>query len=104
MFVFITASICVQHESCGKCLSADLSCSWCIDRMYDMRKSRCMTKSDLIKANCKEIFVTNQTDVELIDNNQHHDFNIGSLDAVQIQPQKVGLTLRKCMLTTYNAY
>lgn len=90
------SNICVPHESCGKCLSANESCSWCTDRSYDMRKSRCMTKSDLIAADCKEIFENISTDVQLLTDNPHHDFNIGSLDAVQIQPQSVQLTLRKC--------
>lgn len=84
------------HDTCGKCLTADESCSWCISRNYDMRKPRCLPTAALKQSGCEDIYENRVTKVELIDNQLPHDFEPGSLDAIQIQPQRVKLTLRKC--------
>lgn len=90
---------CVLHESCGKCLAADASCSWCTDNKYDIRKSRCMKSSDLLTSNCRPLFIQRNTAnvVELLENRKLNDFKVDQRldDVVQIQPQRAKLKLRK---------
>lgn len=97
MLSIAQAQQCVTHETCGKCLSADLSCSWCTDPNYDMRKPRCLTIPNLIAANCTKYFENKPPIMNLVENKENHDFGVGSLDAIQIQPQRAKLTLRKSL-------
>lgn len=87
--------MCLLYESCGKCLTADPICSWCIDSTYDMQKPRCGTKSRLKALNCKEIYENTPKQIDVKQNDTTHDFAKDSLDAVQIQPQKVKITLKR---------
>ncbi len=91
----VLGELCFLYESCGKCLTADPICSWCIDPNYDMQKPRCGTKTRLNALNCKEIYDNTPMQIEVKQNATTHDFAKDSLDAVQIQPQKVKLTLKR---------
>lgn len=76
-------------------MTADPICSWCIDRNYDMQKPRCGTKARLEALSCKEIHENTPMQVDIKQNDTTHDFAKDSLDAVQIQPQKVKITLKR---------
>lgn len=95
---------CVLHESCGKCLAADVSCSWCTDSKYDARKARCMTKDDLLANSCSPNFIQGNTEnvLQLLENRKLEDFttDLRIEDVVQIQPQRAKLKLRKGQTTT----
>lgn len=90
---------CVLHESCARCLAADVSCSWCTDNKYDARKSRCMQTNDLLANNCRPTFIQHNTAdiIELLENRKLNDFNADQRvdEVVQIQPQRAKLKLRK---------
>ncbi|GAB0094468.1 Integrin beta [Sergentomyia squamirostris] len=94
---FFASSICVSQSDCGGCLHADMSCSWCTDRNYDMRKVRCMTKSDLINSGCRENFILSNEGhkIEYLKNEPPSDFTKFNLEATQIQPQRIKLKLQK---------
>uniref|UniRef100_A0A7G3AML4 Integrin beta n=1 Tax=Lutzomyia longipalpis TaxID=7200 RepID=A0A7G3AML4_LUTLO len=96
-FSFGGSSICVSQNDCNGCLYADVSCSWCRDRNYDMRKVRCMIKSDLIASGCREEFILSngENEVNYIKNDDHVDFTKSNPDAIQIQPQHIKLKLQK---------
>lgn len=61
-----------------------------------MRRSRCMSQSDLREANCREEFIqTNKYEqVQVIKDDALRDFDKDS-DSVQIKPQNVRMKLRK---------
>lgn len=96
--------LCLLYESCGKCLTADPICSWCIDSNYDMKKPRCGTQSRLEALNCKDIYYNTPTQINVQQNNTTHDFTKDSLDAVQIQPQKVKITLKRGNLYSHRVF
>lgn len=87
--------LCLLHESCGKCLTANSICSWCIDPNYDMLKPRCGTSARLKALNCKEIYDNTPMLIEIKQNVSTHDFAKDSLDAIQIQPQNVKITMKR---------
>ncbi|XP_059617120.1 integrin beta-nu [Phlebotomus argentipes] len=91
------SSICITHSDCGGCLHADMSCSWCTDRNYDMRKVRCMTKADLIASGCRADFILSNVKhkVEYVRNENPVDFTKSNPDAIQIQPQHIKLKLQR---------
>lgn len=86
---------CMTHESCGKCLATELHsiCGWCTDPGYDMRRPRCLSLADLNSTACKSVYQTKERPW-LIENLTTQDF--GASDAVQIQPQRVRIGLKKC--------
>lgn len=91
------------HETCGKCLAADVSCTWCTDSKYDTRHARCMTRDDLLANNCRPEYVQRNTEkvIELIGNRKLNDFTDQRIeDVVQIQPQRAKLRLRKGQTTS----
>lgn len=65
-------------------------------QQFDMRRSRCMSQSDLREANCREEFIqTNKYEpADITKDDDLRDFNKDS-DSVQIKPQNVRLKLRK---------
>lgn len=54
-----------------------------------------MTEEDLKNVNCKNIHGNKIEDLQMLEDEPHHDFNVGNLEAIQIRPQKTKLTLRK---------
>uniref|UniRef100_A0A1L8DLQ6 Integrin beta n=2 Tax=Nyssomyia neivai TaxID=330878 RepID=A0A1L8DLQ6_9DIPT len=96
-YSFGGSSICVAQNDCGSCLHADISCSWCTDRNYDMRKVRCMIRSDLIASGCSnESILSNVKHTpKYIKNDDHVDFTKSNPAAIQIQPQHIKLKLQK---------
>ena len=65
-----------------------------------MQRSRCMTKSDLINADCHKEFIQENkfSPIEVVKSENLQDFTKASLNAVQIRPQKVKMNLRKSIL------
>lgn len=65
-------------------------------QQYDMRRSRCMTASDLKEANCREEFIeiNKFTPLNVTKGDDLRDFN-KDFDPVQIKPQNVHMKLRK---------
>lgn len=60
-----------------------------------MQKPRCGSKVRLEALNCKEIYENTPMTINIKQNYTTHDFAKDSLDAVQIQPQKVKITLKR---------
>lgn len=90
----------MTHETCGKCLVAELQniCGWCTDPKYDMRRPRCLSLADLNSTGCGSVYRIKERPW-LIENRPTQDF--GATDAVQIQPQKVHIGLKKCKLVRF---
>lgn len=55
----------------------------------------------MIAANCTTYFENKPPIMNLIENKPAHDFGVGSSDAIQIQPQRAKLRLRKCVFIRY---
>lgn len=93
-----------MHETCGKCLAADTSCTWCTDNKYDARNARCMTEDDLLANNCRPTHIQYNTVkvIQLIGNRKLNDFSTDQRieDVVQIQPQHAKLKLRRGQTTS----
>lgn len=86
----------MTYETCGKCLAtAELHtvCGWCIDPAYDMRRPRCVSLAELNGTSCRTVYRP-QERPWLLDDRPTQDF--GDTDAVQIQPQRVRVALKKC--------
>lgn len=86
----------MTHESCAKCLATELHsiCGWCIDPAYDMRRPRCLPLADINSTGSCNLVYRNKERPWLLENRPTQDF--GATDAVQIQPQKVHIGLKKC--------
>lgn len=87
------------QDSCGKCLSADESCSWCLDRDYSDRNPRCLTTKELKQAQCQQIYENKPiAELNVLENRSLQDFLDDDLafHAIQIRPQRAQITLRKC--------
>nr|XP_049465725.1 integrin beta-nu isoform X2 [Anopheles coluzzii] len=94
----VTQSKCFFQKNCIECLDADKDCAWCTDELYDMRKSRCMTKHELLESKCNALKIETNDDysfLEIEKNEPHRDFDSQQLEAVQIMPQKMNLRLGK---------
>lgn len=65
-----------------------------------MQKPRCGTKTRLQALSCKEIYENTPMKIDISQNDTTHDFTKDSLDAVQIQPQKLKITLKRGKLVT----
>lgn len=65
-------------------------------QLYNMKRSRCMTKTDLKDSKCREQFIeTNKYEnAEITKDDELRDFN-KKFDSVQIKPQNVRMKLRK---------
>lgn len=65
-----------------------------------MQRSRCMTKDDLINADCRKEFIQENKflPIEVLKSDDLQDFTKVSLNAVQIRPQIVKMNLRKSIL------
>ncbi|XP_058062590.1 integrin beta-nu [Anopheles bellator] len=91
-------SKCFFQTNCIDCLDIDKDCAWCTDEFYEMRKSRCMPKHDLLISNCNASKIeTNENYYfeEITHNAPHRDFDAEKLEAVQITPQKMRIRLGK---------
>lgn len=89
---------CILQDTCEKCLTADPSCAWCTDRNYNMKKPRCMTPDELLSANCGQgqWFQRKVESISVLENKESRDYSsTNSGDAIQIQPQKLRMTLAK---------
>lgn len=60
-----------------------------------MLKPRCGTSARLKALNCKEIYDNTPMQIEIKQNVSTHDFAKDSLDAIQIQPQNVKITMKR---------
>lgn len=67
-----------------------------------MQKPRCGTKTRLKALSCKEIYENTPMKIDVKQNDTTHDFARDSFDAVQIQPQKVRITLKRGNLSTFH--
>uniref|UniRef100_A0A182JW23 Integrin beta n=1 Tax=Anopheles christyi TaxID=43041 RepID=A0A182JW23_9DIPT len=89
---------CFFQKNCIECLDADEECAWCTDEFYEMRKSRCMTKQELLESKCNASKIETNDDysyLQIKKNQPHRDFDSQKLEAIQISPQKLSLRLGK---------
>lgn len=71
-----------------------------------MRKSRCMTRKELIQAQCGNEYIYENVDtpIEYLANDKPYDYEADSLEAVQIQPQSIKIKLRKSNCYKFSIY
>lgn len=80
---------------CQTCISWSSSCAWCTDPIYT--DARCGTQEDLISNGCRQEFIEHPTtDSTVVRNESLSKTKLASKgEAVQIQPQRMFLRLRK---------
>ncbi|XP_026321374.1 integrin beta-nu-like [Hyposmocoma kahamanoa] len=91
--------VCIELEECGKCLSAASHCRWCADPYFKAPSTRCDDEKSLVLAGCSQAAIQRpEAPVwNVTDNRPLQDVPTGSSEvdkAVQIQPQKVHLSLK----------
>lgn len=87
---------CILQDNCEKCLLADPACAWCTDKNYNLKKPRCMTPDELVAASCESVYQNKYEALEILENRQNQDFsknNVHVQDAIQVQPQRVKLSM-----------
>ncbi|XP_030607353.1 integrin beta-1-like [Archocentrus centrarchus] len=98
-------SICIQAnaQSCGECIQVSQMCGWCTDENFlnvgESKSARCDDVESLKKKKCKEIenprgsiAITKNEGVTI--RNKDVNVKLKPEDIIQIQPQKLSLTLR----------
>ncbi|XP_017094933.3 integrin beta-nu isoform X1 [Drosophila bipectinata] len=87
---------CMHAESCERCLEAHLDCAWCTDKMYEVGRYRCLTRSQLLNSNCSETEIyENQPVVDVLQDKPLKDYEANDDQAVQVTPQRAYLKLVK---------
>ncbi|KAG5683512.1 hypothetical protein PVAND_012786 [Polypedilum vanderplanki] len=96
VLVNANSKYCVNQDTCDKCLNQHPTCAWCSDRLYEMRRARCMTEKDLLEANCRKEFIqiNHYEPMSNVRDDDLRDFN-KDFDSVQIRPQSVRMKLQK---------
>ncbi|CAH0725680.1 unnamed protein product, partial [Brenthis ino] len=89
--------LCVQHEECWPCLSAAPHCRWCADPYFNNGVPRCDDDESLVEAGCAQGMIQRPAKSvwEVVQNDSLQDMSPDSHESVvQIQPQKIRLSLR----------
>ncbi|XP_038222771.1 integrin beta-nu [Zerene cesonia] len=92
----INKLVCIQHEECGPCLSAASHCRWCADPYYPATAPRCNDDESLVAFGCGQGMIQRpeKSVWQVSDNRSLQDMLPDSLEAVQIQPQRIKLSLK----------
>ncbi|XP_023340039.1 integrin beta-PS [Eurytemora carolleeae] len=90
---------CVSKETCSKCLQTP-TCAWCMQPVYNSTDGsplpRCNQEEFFIGSNtrCESRFIVNPENVYSILQNEEYRKSSSRLEAVQVRPQNVHLSLR----------
>lgn len=88
---------CMEHDVCGSCMTSLPVCRWCADPYFSRTLPRCDTYDRLLAGGCSQTLIEKaQPEImNLVENSSLHDYDPRLPDfAVQIQPQKVHLTIK----------
>nr|XP_013189781.1 unnamed protein product [Amyelois transitella] len=88
---------CIEKEECGACLTAASHCRWCADPYFGNRVPRCNDDESLVAAGCGQGLIQRPLNPlwEVVENRPLQDVRNDSVeDVVQIQPQKLRLSLK----------
>ncbi|XP_063537060.1 integrin beta-nu-like [Cydia strobilella] len=88
--------VCIEHDSCGACLSAASHCRWCADPSFSAA-ARCNDEESLVYSGCKEDMIQKPAKPvwQVAENRSLQDVDSNDVEAVvQIQPQRVRLSLK----------
>ncbi|XP_075153165.1 integrin betanu subunit [Haematobia irritans] len=86
---------CIFEDTCERCLSADISCAWCTDKLYDLRY-RCLNRAQLLEHGCRaEYIYENEPEFHTLADSPLKDYDLSNNRTVQVQPQRVYLKLVK---------
>ncbi|XP_053610846.1 integrin beta-nu [Plodia interpunctella] len=89
--------VCIEKEECGACLTAASHCRWCADPYFDNRVPRCNDDESLVAAGCGQGMIQRPLSPlwETVESRPLQDMQADSVeDVVQIQPQKLRLSLK----------
>lgn len=92
----VIAQDCLSQRTCDSCLEIR-ECSWCVDRAYDAKRPRCMTKKELLIYGCQPHFIQESLEMKknIFKDEPLTDFSRDILDARQIRPQRVKMMMKK---------
>ncbi|KAI8125712.1 Integrin beta-nu [Lucilia cuprina] len=86
---------CINEDTCKGCLSADISCAWCTDKLYELRY-RCLNRTQLLEHGCHNDHIyENEPEFHTLTNDGLKDYELSNNRAVQVQPQRIYLKLVK---------
>ncbi|CAH4035475.1 unnamed protein product [Pieris brassicae] len=88
--------VCIEHEECGPCLSAASHCRWCADPYYPTTAPRCNDDESLVAFGCGQGTIERPEKPvwEVVENSSLQDVLPDGLVAVQLQPQRIKLSLK----------
>ncbi|XP_041981858.1 integrin beta-nu isoform X2 [Aricia agestis] len=88
--------VCIEHSTCGGCLAAAEHCRWCADPYFSTARPRCDDDQSLVASGCSQEAIQRPDKPvwEVAENSSLQDVEPDRLQAVQIQPQRIKLSLK----------
>ncbi|XP_037927484.1 integrin beta-nu [Teleopsis dalmanni] len=92
---YTTENECMFQDTCERCLSTHINCSWCTDKSYNVRY-RCLTRELLLAHGCGvDNIYENEPEMHTLKDAALKDYEDNDERAIQVQPQRIFLKLVK---------